>query len=151
MPGCCQSHWCQCRGWPGRCGVHAHRLSAAAFQNARLMLNGIEAMKGMGTAGELTIRSQQDRQLLISVGDTGVGLRPEQAEQIFNPFFATKLLRAPAWDCPSAGPSSNLTAAVYGPSPTPGQVHAFSLFCQPRSGEARLQQPPSRILNKRFP
>ena len=57
-----------------------------------LMLNGIEAMKDMGTGGELTIQSQQDdhRQLLISVGDTGVGLQPEQAEQIFNAFFSTK-------------------------------------------------------------
>jgi signal transduction histidine kinase len=57
-----------------------------------LMLNGIEAMKEMGTGGELTIKSQQDdnRQLLISVGDTGVGLEPEQSEQIFNAFFSTK-------------------------------------------------------------
>ena len=57
-----------------------------------LMLNGIEAMKDLGTAGELTIKSQQDdnRQLLISVGDTGVGLDPEQAEQIFHAFFTTK-------------------------------------------------------------
>ncbi|HEV7552450.1 MAG TPA: ATP-binding protein, partial [Candidatus Angelobacter sp.] len=57
-----------------------------------LMLNGIEAMKDLGTGGELTIKSQQDdnRQLLISVGDTGVGLAPEQTEQIFNPFFSTK-------------------------------------------------------------
>jgi signal transduction histidine kinase len=57
-----------------------------------LMLNGIEAMKGMGTGGELTIKSQQDdnRKLLISVGDTGVGLEPEQAEQIFDAFFTTK-------------------------------------------------------------
>src|SRR2546427_6037246 len=37
-----------------------------------LMLNGIDAMKDMGTLGELTIRSQQgdSSQLLISVGDT---------------------------------------------------------------------------------
>jgi signal transduction histidine kinase len=57
-----------------------------------LMLNGIEAMKDLGTGGELTIKSQQgdNRQLLISVGDTGVGLEPEQTEQIFNPFFSTK-------------------------------------------------------------
>jgi signal transduction histidine kinase len=57
-----------------------------------LMLNGIEAMKDMSAGGELTIKSQQDdnRQLLISVGDTGVGLEPEQAEQIFNAFFTTK-------------------------------------------------------------
>jgi C4-dicarboxylate-specific signal transduction histidine kinase/GAF domain-containing protein len=57
-----------------------------------LMLNGIEAMKESGTGGELTIKSQQDdnRQLLISVRDTGVGLEPEQAEQIFHAFFTTK-------------------------------------------------------------
>ncbi len=57
-----------------------------------LMLNGIEAMKDMGTGGELTIKSQQHdhRQLLISVGDTGVGLEPELAEQIFAAFFTTK-------------------------------------------------------------
>jgi len=57
-----------------------------------LMLNGIEAMKDMDSAGELTIKSQKsdDRQLLISVGDTGVGLKPEQAEKMFNAFFSTK-------------------------------------------------------------
>jgi signal transduction histidine kinase/PAS domain-containing protein len=57
-----------------------------------LMLNGIEAMKDIGIGGELTIKSQQDdnRQILISVGDTGVGLEPEKAKQIFNAFFSTK-------------------------------------------------------------
>jgi signal transduction histidine kinase len=57
-----------------------------------LMLNGIEAMKYMSTVGELTIKSQRDEhgQLLISVGDTGVGLHPEQAEQIFKAFFTSK-------------------------------------------------------------
>jgi signal transduction histidine kinase len=57
-----------------------------------LMLNGIEAMKDMGTGGQLTIKSQQgdNRQLLISVVDTGVGLEPQLAEQIFNAFFTTK-------------------------------------------------------------
>jgi PAS domain S-box-containing protein len=57
-----------------------------------LMLNGIEAMKDVGVGGELTIKSQQgdSSQLLISVGDTGAGLEPEQAEQIFNAFYTTK-------------------------------------------------------------
>jgi signal transduction histidine kinase/ligand-binding sensor domain-containing protein len=56
-----------------------------------LMLNGIDAMKGMPGGGELTIRSEIcDDQLLISVSDTGVGFAPEQAEQIFNAFFTTK-------------------------------------------------------------
>jgi signal transduction histidine kinase len=57
-----------------------------------LMLNGIEAMKDMGTVGELTIKSRQDdnRQLLISVGDTGVGLMPEEAKKVFDAFYTTK-------------------------------------------------------------
>jgi len=57
-----------------------------------LMLNGIEAMKGMGTVGELTIKSQQDgnRQLLILIGDTGVGLQPEDTEKVFDAFYTTK-------------------------------------------------------------
>jgi signal transduction histidine kinase len=61
-----------------------------AFMN--LMLNGIEAIKDMSAAGELTIKSQQaeDGQLLISVSDTGVGLPAEQADQIFDAFFTTK-------------------------------------------------------------
>ncbi len=57
-----------------------------------LMLNGIEAMHDTKSGGQLTIRSLRGEggQLLISVSDTGVGLPPEQAEQIFNAFFSTK-------------------------------------------------------------
>jgi PAS domain S-box-containing protein len=57
-----------------------------------LMLNGIDAMKDMGTAGRLTItaRQSENRQLIVSVSDTGVGLRPEQNDQIFNVFFTSK-------------------------------------------------------------
>jgi len=56
-----------------------------------LMLNAIDAMKGTADGGELTIKSEiGDGQLLISVSDTGVGLPPEQADQIFRAFFTTK-------------------------------------------------------------
>jgi signal transduction histidine kinase len=57
-----------------------------------LMLNGIEAMKDTSAACELTIKSQRanNGHLLISISDTGVGLAPQQADQIFNPFFTTK-------------------------------------------------------------
>ncbi len=58
-----------------------------------LILNGIDAMKDMNATGELTIKSQQAEkgELLISVSDSGVGLPPKQADQIFNAFFTTKL------------------------------------------------------------
>jgi PAS domain S-box-containing protein len=57
-----------------------------------LMLNGVDAMKDMNAGGELTIKSRQSEngELLISVSDTGVGL-PQQADQIFNAFFTTKV------------------------------------------------------------
>jgi signal transduction histidine kinase len=56
-----------------------------------LMLNGIDAMKETGGGRELTIKSEADHgQLLISVSDTGAGLPPEQADQIFRAFFTTK-------------------------------------------------------------
>jgi len=58
-----------------------------------LMLNGVEAMKEMNEGGELTVMSQrgENSHVLISVSDTGVGLPPKQADQIFNAFFTTKL------------------------------------------------------------
>ena len=56
-----------------------------------LMLNGIDAMKETTGGGELSIKSEaSDAQLLISVSDTGVGLPPEKADQIFRAFFTTK-------------------------------------------------------------
>jgi PAS domain S-box-containing protein len=56
-----------------------------------LMLNGIDAMKETSGGSELTIKSEAgDGQLLISVSDTGVGLPPEQGDQIFRAFFTTK-------------------------------------------------------------
>jgi signal transduction histidine kinase len=54
-----------------------------------LMLNAIEAMQDEG--GELTVKSQrQDSQLLLSVGDTGIGLPEGNVDQIFSAFFTTK-------------------------------------------------------------
>ena len=58
-----------------------------------LMINGIDAMKNVDGTRELTIQSQRAEhdQVLLSVSDSGVGLPPQQAEQIFNAFFTTKL------------------------------------------------------------
>src|SRR5712664_1140236 len=56
-----------------------------------LMLNGIDAMKETSGGSELAIKSEAgDGQLLISVSDTGVGLPPEESDQIFRAFFTTK-------------------------------------------------------------
>jgi signal transduction histidine kinase len=55
-----------------------------------LLLNGIEAMTDR--AGDLIIRSRiaEDRLLLISVSDTGVGLPSEKLDRLFSAFFTTK-------------------------------------------------------------
>jgi C4-dicarboxylate-specific signal transduction histidine kinase len=57
-----------------------------------LMINAIDAMKNVEGTRELVIKSQraEDEQLMLAVSDTGVGLPPQQADQIFNAFFTTK-------------------------------------------------------------
>jgi len=57
-----------------------------------LIMNSIDAMKDVDGARELVVKSQrgENEQVLVSVSDTGVGLPPQQADQIFNAFFTTK-------------------------------------------------------------
>ena len=57
-----------------------------------LMINSIDAMRDVDGTRELTIKSQrgENGQVLILVSDTGVGLPPQHADQIFNAFFTTK-------------------------------------------------------------
>jgi C4-dicarboxylate-specific signal transduction histidine kinase len=57
-----------------------------------LMLNGIDAMKDVDGTRELAIKSQRakNEEVVVSVTDSGVGLPPQQADQIFNAFFTTK-------------------------------------------------------------
>jgi PAS domain S-box-containing protein len=57
-----------------------------------LVINGIDAMKDVDGKRELAIKSQrrENEQLQVSVSDTGPGLPPQQADQIFDAFFTTK-------------------------------------------------------------
>jgi signal transduction histidine kinase len=57
-----------------------------------LMINSIDAMRDVDGTRDLTIKSepQENEQIMVSVSDTGVGLPPQQAEQIFDAFFTTK-------------------------------------------------------------
>jgi PAS domain S-box-containing protein len=57
-----------------------------------LMINSIEATKSVDGTRELAIKSQRgdSEQLQVSVSDTGIGLPPKQADQIFNAFYTTK-------------------------------------------------------------
>jgi PAS domain S-box-containing protein len=59
-----------------------------------LMLNGVEAMKDMTAPGTLTVvsRRSEDGQLAVSILDTGVGVPPDQIDQIFSAFITSKPL-----------------------------------------------------------
>jgi PAS domain S-box-containing protein len=58
-----------------------------------LIMNSIDAMREANGTRELTIKSQpvENGELVVSVSDTGMGVPPQQAEQVFNAFFTTKL------------------------------------------------------------
>jgi signal transduction histidine kinase len=91
------------------------------------MLNGIEAMKEIGI-GDLTIESQQhgNRQLLISIGDTGRGGRAGQAAQVFNAFFSTKPQGTGMGLPISKSMVESLMATVCGRPPNPDRGDPFS-------------------------
>ena len=57
-----------------------------------LIVNSIEAMKDVDGIREMVIKSQraENEQILVSFSDTGIGLPPQLAEQIFDPFITTK-------------------------------------------------------------
>jgi PAS domain S-box-containing protein len=57
-----------------------------------LAMNGLDAMTEVAGTRELVITSRcaEDGRVTVSVSDTGVGLPPERANQIFDAFFTTK-------------------------------------------------------------
>jgi C4-dicarboxylate-specific signal transduction histidine kinase len=58
-----------------------------------LMMNSIDAMRNVDGTRELAMISRlaENEEILVSVTDSGIGLPPQQADQIFNAFFTTKL------------------------------------------------------------
>jgi C4-dicarboxylate-specific signal transduction histidine kinase len=57
-----------------------------------LIVNSIDAMKDVDEKLEVVIKSQraENEHIMVSVSDTGMGLPPQQEDQIFNAFFTTK-------------------------------------------------------------
>ncbi len=55
-----------------------------------LLMNAVQAIKP--NKGEITIKTEvvNEKQLLISIKDNGVGMDPETLSKIFDPFFTTK-------------------------------------------------------------
>jgi len=67
-------------------------LSAVPDQLTQVFLNlVINAAEAMPEGGELTITTaRQDNEMSVSFGDTGPGISPEDAKQVFEPFYTTK-------------------------------------------------------------
>jgi signal transduction histidine kinase len=60
-----------------------------------LILNAREAM--MPAGGTLSIKAVvRDDEVIVAVADTGCGIKPENLDNIFKPFFSTKTLDSPA-------------------------------------------------------
>jgi signal transduction histidine kinase len=57
-----------------------------------LMVNAIDSMSGVGGSRVLSVKSliQDDGDVRISIADTGVGVRAQDIDRIFNPLFTTK-------------------------------------------------------------
>ncbi len=59
-----------------------------------LVINASQAMPEGGTLGirihEVTDWTKQERRASVSIVDTGIGIRPEDVRQLFEPFFSTK-------------------------------------------------------------
>jgi len=97
-----------------------------------LMLNAIEAMKEGSGGSELTIKSEaEDGQVLISITDTGVGLSPEQVEQIFKAFFTTKDTGT-GMGLPISRSIIESHGGRLWATGVPGAVQLFSSPCPPR-------------------
>jgi signal transduction histidine kinase len=57
-----------------------------------LIVNSFDAMKDVNGLREMIIKSQraENEQIQVSVSDSGIGLPPQRAEEIFDAFFTTK-------------------------------------------------------------
>jgi signal transduction histidine kinase len=65
--------------------AHPYRL-IQVFSN--IILNALQAMEGKG---QLKIRTElENSNIIVTIRDTGPGIRPEHLREIFNPFFTTK-------------------------------------------------------------
>jgi signal transduction histidine kinase len=85
-----------------------------------LITNSIAAMKDVDGRRELAIKSQraEDGQIAVCISDSGVGLPPQQADQIFNAFFTTKR-DGTGMGLPISRTTNHITAALWAADNSP--------------------------------
>ena len=107
-----------------------------------LMVNALDAMNGVTDRPHvLRIRTAAHgpEVVLVSVQDSGIGLRPERMERLFDPFYSTKP-DGMGMGLSSAGRSRRLTEAASGPSATMGMALPFgSPYRQTKADESEGQ------------
>ena len=56
-----------------------------------LVANAMEAMEQGGTLTVMAYRNTDDREAVMEIGDTGPGISPESMNNLFNPYYTTKV------------------------------------------------------------
>jgi signal transduction histidine kinase len=70
--------------------AESHLVDAGALKQALLNI-GLNSVQSMPEGGALTVSSREtDKQVILSITDTGTGIEPEDIDHIFEPFFTTK-------------------------------------------------------------
>ncbi|MFA4903675.1 MAG: HAMP domain-containing sensor histidine kinase [Desulfobaccales bacterium] len=69
--------------------IYGHYIDfSQSFRN--LIDNALEAMEGLEHCHLTVVTACLDRRFMVRIGDTGVGILPEQLPWIFEPYFTTK-------------------------------------------------------------
>lgn len=55
-----------------------------------IIINGIQAMPDGGTLKVSSTVHREQKSCVVTISDTGIGIPPQNLEQIFNPFFTTR-------------------------------------------------------------
>ena len=69
--------------------IYGHYIDfSQSFRN--LIDNALEAMEGLEHRHLTVVTSCQKKRFKVRIGDTGVGIPPENLPRVFGPFFTTK-------------------------------------------------------------
>lgn len=78
-----------------RCFERQMPMVIADFENLKqvflnIMINALQAMESGGVMTTTTEYRPEEKNVVISIADTGIGIQPESILNLFDPFFTTK-------------------------------------------------------------